>query len=213
MGGHYRDVAAFHMANTLTNEILRSGERAVVLVSSERSTTRFVQWEDGLPTASVGNLLYRWMGEGVVFHGAIADSSAVERVEALVAAAPENPETFGIALNLATLGNVGLNEVVGSVDGVDTSLRLRDIADSYIWITGVDDWEPCELIAGVVTSENFDQIETRYQALDPRATPWTRTELEQIRMEGQAKLADSWIKLPDKEEAPPKRSRFGRRQS
>ena len=96
-----------------------------------------------------------------VFHGAIADSSAVERVEALVAAAPENPETFGIALNLATLGNVGLNEVVGSVDGVDTSLRLRDIADSYIWITGVDDWEPCELIAGVVTSENFDQIETR----------------------------------------------------
>ena len=101
---------------------------------------------------------------------------------------------------------------MGSVDGVDTSLRLRDIADSYIWITGVDDWEPCELIAGVVTSENFDQIETRYQALDPR-TPWTRTELEQIRMEGQAKLADSWIKLPDKEEAPPKRSRFGRRQS
>ena len=204
------------MANTLTNEILRSGERALVLVSSERSTTKFVQWEDGLPTVSVGNLLHRWVGDGVaraVFHGAIADSTAVERVEALVAAAPENPETFGIALNLATLGNVGLNEVVGSVNGVDTSLRLRDIADSYIWITGVDGWEPCQLISDVITSDNLDEIEARYQALDPRVAPWTQTELEQIREEGQAKLADSWIKLPVKEEASPKRSRFGRRRS
>ena len=216
MGGHYRDVAAFHMANTLTNEILRLGERALVLVSSERSTTKFVQWEGGLPTVSVGNLLYRWVGDGVaraVFHGAIVDSMAVERVEALVAAAPENPETFGIALNLATLGNVGLNEVVGSVNGVDTSLRLRDIADSYIWITGVDGWEPCQLISDVITSDNLDEIEARYQALDPRVAPWTQTELEQIREEGQAKLADSWIKLPVKEEASPKRSRFGRRRS
>ena len=216
MGGHYRDVAAFHMANTLTNEILRLGERALVLVSSERSTTKFVQWEGGLPTVSVGNLLHRWVGDGVaraVFHGAIADSTAVERVEALVAAAPENPETFGIALNLATLGNVGLNEVVGSVNGVDTSLRLRDIADSYIWITGVDGWEPCQLISDVITSDNLDEIEARYQALDPRVAPWTQTELEQIREEGQAKLADSWIKLPVKEEASPKRSRFGRRRS
>ena len=216
MGGHYRDVAAFHMANTLTNEILRLGERALVLVSSERSTTKFVQWEGGLPTVSVGNLLHRWVGDGVaraVFHGAIADSTAVERVEALVAAAPENPETFGIALNLATLGNVGLNEVVGSVNGVDTSLRLRDIADSYIWITGVDGWEPCQLISDVITSENLDDIEARYQALDPRATPWSPTELEQIREEGQAKLVDSWVKLPVKEETSPKRSRFGRRRS
>tara|TARA_B100000676_G_C18018495_1_gene811113 strand:+ start:382 stop:1506 length:1125 start_codon:yes stop_codon:yes gene_type:complete len=216
MGGHYRDVAAFHMANTLTNEILRLGERALVLVSSERSTTKFVQWEDGLPTVSVGNLLHRWVGDGVaraVFHGAIADSTAVERVEALVAAAPENPETFGIALNLATLGNVGLNEVVGSVNGVDTSLRLRDIADSYIWITGVDGWEPCQLISDVITSDNLDEIEARYQALDPRVAPWTPTELEQIREEGQAKLVDSWVKLPVKEEASPKRSRFGRRRS
>mgnify|MGYP001336849730 CR=1 FL=1 len=216
MGGHYRDVAAFHMANILTNEILRTGERALVLVSSERSTTNFVQWDDGLPTVSVGNLLYRWVGEGVaraVFHGAIADSMAVERVEALVAAAPENPETFGIALNLATLGSVGLNEVVGSVDGVDTSLRLRDIADSYLWIAGVDDWEPCELIPDVITSKNLDHIEARYRALDPQAEPWTQTELEQIRAEGQAKLADSWVKLPVKEEPPSKRSRFGRRRS
>ena len=136
-----------------------------------------------------------------VFHGAIADSSAVERIGGLVAAVPENPETFGIALNLATLGNVGLNEVVGSVNGVDTSLRLRDIADSYIWITGVDGWEPCQLISDVITSDNLDEIEARYQALDPRVAPWTQTELEQIREEGQAKLVDSWVKLPVKEEA------------
>ena len=216
MGGHYRDVAAFHMANILTKEILRTGERALVMVSSERSTTKFVQWEDGLPTTSVGNLLYRWVGEGVaraVFHGAIADSMAVERVEALVAGAPENPETFGIALNLATLGNVGLNEVVGSVDGVDTSLRLREIADSYIWITGVESWQPCELIPDVITSENLAHIEARYQALDPRVEPWTLEELEQIRIEGQVKLADSWIKLPIPEEPPSKKSRFGRRRS
>ena len=36
---------------------------------------------------------------------------------------------------------------------------------------------------------------------------------EQIREEGQAKLVDSWVKLPVKEETSPKRSRFGRRRS
>ena len=216
MGGHYRDMAAFHMANILTSEILRVGERALVWVSGERSTTRLVQWDDGVPTVTVGNLLHRWVGEGVsraVFHGAVADRDAVQRVEALVAAAPEQPETFGIALDLATLGNVGLSELVGSIDGVDTSLRLRDVADSYIWLGGVESWKPCELIPNVITAENFNQIEARYRALDPRAEPWTEAELEQIREEGQAMLVNSWVKLPVADEPPVKQSRFRRRRS
>ena len=214
MGGHYQDVAAFHMANTVTNEILRSGGRAVVLMSSERTTTELVQWKQGLPTVSVGNLLHRWMGEGVaraVFHGAVADSEAAERVEALVAAAPEQPENFGIALDLATLGNVGLNEVIGSLDGNETSLRLKDVADSYIWLGNIESWRPCQLIDRVVTEENFGQLEARYRAIDPRPEQWTRDELEEIRREGQLKLSESWIQLPIPDEPPAKRNRFGRR--
>lgn len=216
MGGHYRDVAAFHMANTLTNEVLRSGGRAVALLSGERTTTKLVQWKDGLPTVSVGNLLHRWMGEGVaraIFHGAVADGQAAERVEALIAAAPEKPETFGIALDLATLGNVGLNEVIGSLDGNETSLRLKDVADSYIWLGNIESWRPCQLIESVVTEKNFEHLEARYRALDPRPERWTPAELETIRREGQSKLSESWTQLPVPEEAPTKRNKFGRRRS
>jgi len=214
MGGHYRDVAAFHMANTLTNEVLRSGGRAVVLMSGERTTTRLIQWEEGLPTVSVGNLLHRWMGEGVaraIFHGSVSDSQAAERVESLIAAAPEKPEAFGISLELATLGNVGLNEVVGSLDGKETSLRLKDVADSYIWLGNIESWTPCQLIENVITEENFAHLESRYRAIDPRSEPWTRAELEQIRIDGQTEISDSWLKLPAIEEPPTKRSKFRRR--
>ena len=214
MGGHYRDVAAFHMANTLTNEVLRSGGRAVALLSGERTTTKLVQWKDGLPTVSVGNLLHRWMGEGVaraVFHGAVADGQAAERVEALVAAAPEKPETFGIDLDLATLGNVGLNEVIGSLDGNETSLRLKDVADSYIWLGNIESWRPCQLIESVATEKNFEHLEARYRALDPRPERWTLAELEEIRRDGQSKLSESWTQLPVPEEHPTKRNKFGRR--
>ncbi len=216
MGGHYRDVAAFHMANTLTNEVLRSGGRAVVLMSGERTTTRLIQWDNGLPTVSVGNLLHRWMGDGVaraVFHGAVTDSQAAERVESLIAAAPERPENFGITLDLATLGNVGLNEVIGSLDGKETSLRLKDVADSYIWLGNIESWTPCRLIENVITDENFDHLEARYRALDPRSAPWTRPELEQIRIDGQNKLSDSWLTLPAVEEPPAKQNKFRRRRS
>ena len=156
------------------------------------------------------------MAEGVarvLFHGSVADSQATERVEALIAAAPEKPDTFGIALDLATLGNVGLNEVVGSVDGKETSLRLKDVADSYIWLGNIESWSPCQLIENVITEENFEYLEARYRAIDPRSEPWTQSELEQIRIDGQTKLSDSWLKLPIIEEPPAKRNKFRKRRT
>ena len=141
------------------------------------------------------------------------EGAAAERVEALVAAAPEKPETFGITLDLATLGNVGLNEVVGSLDGNETSLRLKDVADSYIWLGNIESWRPCQLIENVITEENFEHLEARYRAIDPRPGRWTRAELEEIRQDGQSKLSESWIQLPVPEEPPTKRNKFGRRRS
>ncbi|HAX06225.1 MAG TPA: hypothetical protein DCX77_11150, partial [Acidimicrobiaceae bacterium] len=122
-------------------------------------------------------------------------------------------ENFGITLDLATLGNVGLNEVIGSLDGKETSLRLKDVADSYIWLGNIESWTPCRLIENVITDENFDHLEARYRALDPRSAPWTRPELEQIRIDGQNKLSDSWLTLPAVEEPPAKRNKFRRRRS
>ncbi|MDG2113568.1 MAG: hypothetical protein P8N02_13260, partial [Actinomycetota bacterium] len=116
MGGHYRDLTAFHMANVLTNEVLRHGGRVLVYCDAARTPTRLVQWLDGLATTTLGNLLHRWMGEGVqrvLFHGAVDDAAAIERVEALIDAAPEDVEALGIDLKLSTLGNVGVSDVVG----------------------------------------------------------------------------------------------------
>ena len=81
-------------------------------------------------------------------------------------------------------------------------------ADSYIWLGNIESWEACQLIADVITEDNFTQVETRYRALDPRLEPWTAVELEEIRQDGQLKLPDSWPKLPLIEEPPEKRRRF-----
>ena len=70
-----------------------------------------------------------------MFHGAIDDPAATERVESLVAAAPEEADQFGLDLALSTLGNVGAADVVGCTDGTSTSFRLGDIADELpTWV-------------------------------------------------------------------------------
>ena len=212
LGGHYRDMSAFHAASVLTSEVLRSGERALVYMNVADTTTRLVEWVDGMPTASVGNLLWRWMGDGcrrVTFHGAVADTAATERVEDLVARSPEGRGTadvrFGLDLAASTLGSVAMSEVRGSVDGTESSLRLRDVADGYIYLSPREAWEPATLIDGLITDENFASAEARYRALDPRPEPYSRDELEAVRRAGQQELADAWPPLPEPPEEPKRR--------
>lgn len=214
MGGHYRDLTAFHMANVLTTEVIRRGRRALVYCDAARTTTRLVQWDDGLATTSVGNLLHRWMGEGVqrvVFHGAIHDTASIERVEALIEAAPEDVSSLGIDLELSTLGNVGVTDVVGSTDGSQTSFRLRELADGYLFVAPRREWLACRLLEDLVTPANFIDVEARYRALDPRDEPYSLDELEEVRVEGQALLSNAWPQLPEPEEEPVKKGRFRRR--
>ncbi len=215
LGGHYRDMSAFHAASVLTSEVLRSGERALVYMHITATTTQLIEWADGTPTASVGNLLWRWMGDGcrrVVFHGAIADTAATERVEELVARSPEGRGStgvrFGLDLAASTLGSVAMTDVRGSVDGAESSLRLRDVADGYIYLGSREAWEPATLIDDLITDENFASAEARCRALDPRLEPYSRDELEAVRRVGQRELADAWPPLPEPPEEP--KRRFGR---
>lgn len=219
LGGHYRDMSAYHAASVLTAEVLRSGERALVYMNVNSSTTSLVEWTDGTPTASTGNLLWRWMGNGcrrVVLHGAVADSSATERIEELVSRSPEGRGStdvrFGLDLGASTLGSVAMGAVKGSLDGTETSLRLRDIADGYVYLGPRADWEPCSLIDDLFTDENFGGAEARYRALDPRPETYSRTELEEMRHTGQRELSDAWPPLPEPPEEP-KRRFLGRRGS
>ncbi|HCB34827.1 MAG TPA: hypothetical protein DEP69_06740 [Acidimicrobiaceae bacterium] len=218
MGGHYRDVAAFHGANVLATEVLRRGERAVVYADVDLTTTRLVQWHDGLATTTTGNLLHRWMGDGVrrvVFHGVVDDPAATARVEALVEASPESGRSgaavrFGLGLSGSTLGNVGLTKVVGSVDGSAGSLRLRDVADGYLYLEARAQWQPVSLLDDLLTDENLPAAEARLRALVPRAEPYTADELERIRTEGVEQLTAQWPALPEPDPEPAGR-RFGLR--
>ncbi len=217
LGGHYRDVSAFHAASVLTNEVLRQGERALVYMNVGATTTKLIEWADGVPTASAGNLLWRWMRDGcrrVVFHGVIPDTAATQRVEDLVAQSPEargrSDVRFGLDLAESPLGSVAASTVRGTIDGSDTGLRLRDIADGYIYLGAREDWSPSTLIPDLLTNENFDSAEARYRALDPRPEPYSRDELEAVRRTGQQELSESWPPLPEPPEET-KRRRFGRR--
>ncbi|WP_419842054.1 hypothetical protein [Candidatus Poriferisodalis sp.] len=212
LGGHYRDISAVHAAGVLTSEVLRKGERALVYMNIAATTTRLVEWADGVPTASAGNLLWRWMGDGcrrVVFHGAVADTAATQRAEELISHSPEGRAgaelRFGLDLAASTLGSVAMTEVRGSLDGTDASLRLRDVADGYLYLGPRADWSPCALIPQLITPENFPSAEARYRALDPRPTPYTHDELEEVRRTGQLELSAAWPSLPAPPEAPKRR--------
>ena len=219
LGGHYRDVSAFHAASVLTNEVLRQGERALVYMNLGATTTKLIEWADGMPTASVGNLAWRWMGDGcrrVVFHGAVPDSTATQRVEELVAQSPEargrSGVRFGLDLAESPLGSVAASAVRGTIDGSGTGLRLRDIADGYIYLGPRQDWSPCKLIGDLLTDENLDSAEARYRALDPRPEPYSRDELEAVRRTGQQELSNAWPPLPEPPEEPKRRfARFSQR--
>ena len=214
MGGHYRDLTAFHMANVLTKEVLRSGERVLVYCDVAHTTTDLIEWIDGLATTSLGNLLHRWMGRGVrrvLFHGATDDGEAVARVEELIEAAPEDVSTLGIDLERSTLGNVGLQGVVGSIDGTQTTFRLRNITDGYLFVVPRAAWRPCALIEDFITPHNFMDVEARYRALDPRDEHYSFEELEEVREEGRAMLSNGWPTLPEPVDPAEKRGRFRRR--
>ena len=218
LGGHYRDMSAFHAASVLNAEVLRRGERALVYMNTAATTTDLVEWVDGSPTTSAGNLLWRWMGDGcrrVVFHGAVADTAAAERVEELISRSPEGRGgtdiRFGLVLAASTLGSVAMTEVHGSRDGINTSLRLRDVADGYVYLGPRANWEPCSLIDDLITDENFASAEARYRALDPRPDPYSRDELEEMRRTGQQELPNAWPPLPEPPEEPKRRfARFRR---
>ncbi|MFQ3314879.1 MAG: hypothetical protein ACI85J_001147 [Candidatus Poriferisodalaceae bacterium] len=216
MGGHYRDMTAFHMINVLTNEVLRHGQRVVVYANADQTTTNFIQWVDGLATTTLGNLLHRWMGEGVqrvLFHGAISEGALNKRVEDLIATSPEKPDNFGIKLDASTLGNVAVNELTGSYDGVETSFRLRDLANGYVYLAKVEDWQPSTLTENFLNSSNYVSVESRYRALDPQEDRYSMKELEAVRREGQERLNESWpsISQDDSEPVAPKKGFFRRR--
>jgi len=200
LGGHYRDVTAIHMANILTNEVLRRRERALVYADADRTTTKLLQLDDGQPALSGGNLLYRWIGEGVqrvLFHGAVADVDTIQRVEALVSASPDEIDRFGIDMELSTLGDVPAPSLRGVVDGAVRPLRLADVADGYLYLGSIRDWRPAELIGGFLRSDNVAVAERQYRALDPRQDPYTLAELEELRTEGASSVVDTWPQLPD----------------
>ena len=209
LGGHYRDMSAFHATSVLTAEVLRRGERALVYMNIASTTTGLVEWAGGTPTTSAGNLLWRWMSDGcrrVVLHGAVADTTATERVEELVSRSPEGRGStkirFGLDLVASSLGSVAMIELRGSVDGAETSLRLRDVADGYVYLGPRADWEPCTLIDDLLTDANFASAEARYRALDPRPEPYSHEELEELRRTGQQELSDAWPPLPEPPEEP-----------
>ncbi len=217
MGGHYRDIAAIHATNVLTEHVLRKGERAVVYSDVRRTTTRLVEWLNDLATITMGNLLHHWMGDGVkrvLFHGAVGDPATTKRVEELVSASPESGRqgaqaTFGLDLAVSTIGNVGLAKVSGSISSKTKALRLRDVADGYLYLSARADWQPVSLLTNLISDSNFASIEARYRALVPRSQQYSKAELEQVRTEGLEQLKQDWPPLPDEEEPPKRRFRIG----
>jgi len=215
MGGHYRDISASHMANIITAEIIRSGQRGIVYCDTSRTNTRFVEWIDGQVSLGPGNLLHNWMGEGVarvVFHGAIDDDEALGRLEQLVAASPDPETSFGLDLASSTLGGVRFHGLTGSLGGADRSFDLEDIADGYIFVSPRSSWSRAALITDLLDPTTIEAAEMRYRALDPRDSPYSLAELEEVRTQGHDAIVDAWPDDPSiDEQAPEKKKGIFRR--
>jgi hypothetical protein len=199
LGGHYRDVTAIHMATAITNEVVRRGERCLVYADTERTTTRLLTIEGGQPAISAGNLLHRWMGEGVqrvLFHGALDDDAALERVELLIANAPDDVDRFGIDLEYSTLGNVWVPSVKGLLGGSVEPVQLGDVADGYLYLGDRASWRPVRLAEDFLRAGNLERAERQYRALDPRDEPYDLEELQQVLVEGWEAISDTWPAAP-----------------
>ncbi|NOX29374.1 MAG: hypothetical protein GXP35_04905 [Actinobacteria bacterium] len=195
LGGHYRDIAATHLANIVTAEVLRGGERAVVYADGPRTNTNLVEFVDSRPILTPGILLANWLGEGlarVVFHGAIDDSDALDRVEELIAASPDPESTFGLALDRSTLGSVRVHGLQGAVDGELAPFDLAELADGYLFVAPRSEWLVVTLTPDLLAPDTLKAAERRYRAIDPRDTAYTQAELELVRIEGHADLETSW---------------------
>lgn len=216
MGGHYRDISAIHMANIITNEVIRHGERTVVYADEPRTHTAYVEFDEGLPQVTPASLLKKWVGQGVarlVFHGATPDSDALADVEELVSASSEQLDSFGIDLQRSTIGNVRVRDLDGVVAGRPGPFELGDLADGYLFVTKRSDWTLVELIPDLLGPSTLAAAERRHRALDPRHEPYSHDELEELREDGRVALADSWPEVPTEPEEEPKKPsrRFGRR--
>jgi hypothetical protein len=206
------------MANVLTTEVIRPRERALVYADARRTTTKVVEFDEGTPRLSGGNLLYNWIGEGVqrvVFHGAIDDADAIVRVEELIAASPDDVDRFGIDLDFSTLGNVAVDTVAATDGRLRRGLALGDMADGFIYLEPRADWRPVVLAEPFLDDANLAAAERQYRAIDPRRQPYTIEELETVRVDGHDAIVESWPTLPETNE-PAKdndggRKRFARR--
>ncbi|MEZ5280713.1 MAG: hypothetical protein R2770_09575 [Acidimicrobiales bacterium] len=217
MGGHYRDISAIHMANVITNEVIRHGERTVVYADEARTHTNYVGFDGGAPDVTPAMLLKKWVGPGVariVFHGATPDDTLLDDVEQLVAASSESLDSFGIDLRRSTIGNVRVRALGGVVDATPGPFELADLADGYLFVAPRRDWRPVELIPDLLGPATLAAAERRHRSLDPRPEPYTHDELEQLRSEGRDALVSGWPAEPsnDDQDDPRRPSRrFGRR--
>ena len=199
LGGDYRDITAVHVANVLTREVIRQGERALAYLDAARTTTRLLTWTEGRPHLSPGNLLFNWIGEGVqrvLLHGSLDDGSVLAGVERLVEGSPDGVPTFGVDLDVSTIGDVPVRSIVASVDGGSGLLRLGDVADGYVYLLPREEWIPVSLASPFLRPDNLAEAERRYRALDPRDEPYSLDELEEIREEGAGQIEDSWPVQP-----------------
>ena len=213
LGGHYRDVTATHLANVVTQEVVRQGLRAVVYADADRTDTDLVEYVDGRPSLGPGVLLANWMGVGVarvVFHGALDDVDAMVRVEELIAASPDPESSFGLALDRSTLGNVRVHDVKGVAHGSTGPFDLGDLAHSYLYVAPRSEWSPVRLADDLLGPDTLAAAERRYRALDPRTEPYTQAELEEVRSEAHADLPTAWPTVDEPEDEPKKKRRFRR---
>ena len=214
LGGHYRDVTATHLANIVTQEVVRHGLRAVVYADADRTETELIGYVDGRPSLGPGVLLANWMGAGVarvVFHGAVHDVDAMIRVEELIAASPDPESSFGLALERSTLGNVRVHDLQGVAHGSAGPFDLGDLAHSYLFVAPREQWTPVPLAAALLGPDTLAAGERRYRALDPRDEAYTQAELEEIRVDAHDDLAVSWPTPEVPEDDEPKKRRLFRR--
>lgn len=208
---HHRGNPEVFRAEVVRREILAKGEKILILAGNSHAFTRFAQPVDDYLSVGFYRLETRYMG-GLLY------AQAPDKVFTIQLHRAFDSQTAGGAALVYPAGGA-LEQVMSRLPGrrvgfdlvgtplgelrdysyyaiANPDLRLRDLADGYVYEKPLTEFEGCTIDQRFVTAANWAETRERYPDF-PRIDPWPASPREYLRkLEEYCDIAQRYRSLP-----------------
>ncbi len=173
------------MAETIRDEFLDTGTKALIFTQQQHAFTSYRQLayeqnieEAGFPGQKrAGAIVEQWAPDRtatVLIHGPVPESRsrigysfpAGGAIDSALQELPEETRNRGFMLADSPFAEIPIYSSVYS-EGYEEDLLLADLADGYVTLDPIGDYEPLTPIPGFITAENLEEAKRRFPGPDP----------------------------------------------